>query len=76
MEALDARHLAGWYHPAMRLQEHLNVVQGSNAELRSQLKLLRYFNKVSLKDQLYRSYFHESEEIVLHVLQKRTAKEG
>lgn len=45
LEALDARHLAGWYHPAMRLQEHLNVVQGSNAELRSQLKLLRYLTK-------------------------------
>ncbi|KYM95179.1 PREDICTED: centrosomal protein of 290 kDa [Cyphomyrmex costatus] len=41
LEALDVRHLAGWYHPAMRLQEHLNVVQGSNAELRSQLKMLR-----------------------------------
>ncbi|XP_018356859.1 PREDICTED: centrosomal protein of 290 kDa-like [Trachymyrmex septentrionalis] len=41
LEALDVRHLAGWYHPAMRLQEHLNVVQGSNAELRSQLKTLR-----------------------------------
>ncbi|KAG7212966.1 hypothetical protein KM043_002306 [Ampulex compressa] len=41
LEALDVRHLAGWYHPAMRLQEHLNVVQGSNAELRSQLKQLR-----------------------------------
>ncbi|XP_012225384.2 centrosomal protein of 290 kDa [Linepithema humile] len=41
LEALDVRHLAGWYHPAMRLQEHLNVVQGSNAELRTQLKLLR-----------------------------------
>ncbi|KAL0133342.1 hypothetical protein PUN28_000825 [Cardiocondyla obscurior] len=41
LEALDVRHLAGWYHPAMRLQEHLNVVLGSNAELRSQLKLLR-----------------------------------
>lgn len=46
LEALDVRHLAGWYHPAMRLQEHLNVVQGSNAELRSQLKLLRYFEFV------------------------------
>ncbi|XP_076288209.1 centrosomal protein 290kDa [Lasioglossum baleicum] len=41
LEALDVRHLAGWYHPAMRLQEHLNVVQGTNAELRGQLKLLR-----------------------------------
>lgn len=45
LEALDVRHLAGWYHPAMRLQEHLNVVQGSNTELRSQLRLLRYFIK-------------------------------
>lgn len=45
LEALDVRHLAGWYHPAMRLQGHLNVVQGSNAELRSQLKLLRYFSQ-------------------------------
>ena len=41
LEALDVRHLAGWYHPAMRLQENLNVVQGSNAELRGQLKQLR-----------------------------------
>ncbi|KAL2711712.1 centrosomal protein of 290 kDa-like isoform X1 [Vespula squamosa] len=41
LEALDVRHLAGWYHPAMRLQEHLNVIQGSNAELRSQLKQIR-----------------------------------
>ncbi|KOC58823.1 Centrosomal protein of 290 kDa [Habropoda laboriosa] len=41
LEALDVRHLAGWYHPAMRLQEHLNVLQGSNAELRGQLKQLR-----------------------------------
>ncbi|XP_029158200.1 centrosomal protein of 290 kDa-like [Nylanderia fulva] len=41
LEALDVRHLAGWYHPAMRLQEHLNVTQGSNTELRSQLRLLR-----------------------------------
>ncbi|XP_035723608.1 centrosomal protein of 290 kDa-like isoform X1 [Vespa mandarinia] len=41
LEALDVRHLAGWYHPAMRLQEHLNVIQGSNAELRSQIKQIR-----------------------------------
>ncbi|XP_015188923.1 PREDICTED: centrosomal protein of 290 kDa isoform X2 [Polistes dominula] len=41
LEALDVRHLAGWYHPAMRLQENLNVIQGSNAELRSQLKQMR-----------------------------------
>lgn len=48
LEALDVRHLAGWYHPAMRLQEHLNVVQGGNAELRSQIKLLRYFFMLKL----------------------------
>lgn len=42
LEALDVRHLAGWYHPAMRLQERLNVVQGSNNELRSQLKQFKY----------------------------------
>jgi len=46
LEALDVRHLAGWYHPAMRLQEHLNVVQGSNTELRSQLKSLRYVSNL------------------------------
>ncbi|XP_066583263.1 centrosomal protein of 290 kDa-like isoform X2 [Prorops nasuta] len=41
LEALDIRHLAGWYHPAMRLQEHLNVVRGRNAELRAFTKELR-----------------------------------
>ncbi|XP_015607794.1 centrosomal protein of 290 kDa isoform X2 [Cephus cinctus] len=41
LEALDMRHVAGWYHPAMRLQGRLNVVEGSNAELRSQLKQIR-----------------------------------
>lgn len=54
LEALDVRHLAGWYHPAMRLQGHLNVVQGSNAELRSQLKLLRYI----LQFTLLKYYYH------------------
>lgn len=42
LEALDVRHLAGWYHPAMRLQGRLSVVQGSNNELRSQLKQIKY----------------------------------
>ena len=41
LHALDARHLAGWYHPAMRLQGRLNYLQGSNAELREQLKQIR-----------------------------------
>jgi len=48
LETLDARHLAGWYHPAMRLQEHLNVIQGNNVELRSQIKILRYFSYITL----------------------------
>ncbi|XP_077268211.1 centrosomal protein 290kDa isoform X2 [Temnothorax americanus] len=52
LEALDVRHLAGWYHPAMRLQEHLNVIQGSNAELRSQLKSLR--KELQRKDNILR----------------------
>ncbi|XP_063976076.1 centrosomal protein Cep290 [Diachasmimorpha longicaudata] len=52
LEALDVRHLAGWYHPAMRLQERLNVVQGSNAELRGQIKHLRKENQ--RKDDLLR----------------------
>lgn len=42
LEALDARHLAGWYHPAMRLQGRVNYLQGSNAELRAQLQQIRY----------------------------------
>ncbi|XP_015122531.1 centrosomal protein cep290 [Diachasma alloeum] len=52
LEALDVRHLAGWYHPAMRLQERLNVVQGSNAELRTQIKHLR--KETQKKDELLR----------------------
>lgn len=42
LEALDIRHLAGWYHPAMRMQEQLNVIQGINSELRAQNRELRY----------------------------------
>ncbi|XP_054003238.1 centrosomal protein of 290 kDa isoform X1 [Hylaeus anthracinus] len=53
LEALDVRHLAGWYHPAMRLQEHLNVVQGSNAELRGQLKQLR--KELQRKDKIFQA---------------------
>ncbi|KAJ8673333.1 hypothetical protein QAD02_004595 [Eretmocerus hayati] len=41
LDALDARHLAGWYHPAMRLQGRVNYLQGSNAELRTQLQQIR-----------------------------------
>ncbi|KAF4522840.1 hypothetical protein B566_EDAN008102, partial [Ephemera danica] len=38
LEALDARHIAGWYHPAMRLQAQLLASQGVATELRNQLK--------------------------------------
>ncbi|XP_020710825.2 centrosomal protein of 290 kDa isoform X2 [Athalia rosae] len=41
LEALDVRHVAGWYHPAMRLQNRLSAIQGSNSELRAQLKQIR-----------------------------------
>ncbi|XP_034174302.2 centrosomal protein 290kDa [Osmia lignaria lignaria] len=53
LEALDVRHLAGWYHPAMRLQEQLNVVQGSNAELRGQIRQLR--KELQKKDNMLKS---------------------
>ncbi|XP_076389728.1 centrosomal protein 290kDa [Megachile rotundata] len=53
LEALDVRHLAGWYHPAMRLQEHLNVVQGSNTELRAQIKQMR--KELKKKDSMLQS---------------------
>ncbi|KAF5307268.1 hypothetical protein FQR65_LT06984 [Abscondita terminalis] len=38
---LDARHVSGWYHPAMRLQAELNTLEGINKELREQLKNAR-----------------------------------
>ena len=41
LEALDVRHVSGWYHPAMRLQAQLQSVEGSNAVLREQLRLTR-----------------------------------
>jgi hypothetical protein len=42
LEALDSRHVSGWYHPAMRLQAQLQSVEGSNAVLREQLRSTRY----------------------------------
>lgn len=41
LKALDARHVSGWYHPAMRLQAELHTLEGTNAELREQLRLAR-----------------------------------
>lgn len=41
LRALDVKHISGWYHPAMRLQAELHTLQGSNRELREQLKTTR-----------------------------------
>ncbi|KAK7869946.1 hypothetical protein R5R35_013722 [Gryllus longicercus] len=41
LEALDARHVSGWYHPAMRLQAQLAALHGSNGALRDQLRTAR-----------------------------------
>ncbi|XP_063223757.1 centrosomal protein of 290 kDa-like [Bacillus rossius redtenbacheri] len=41
LEALDARHISGWYHPAMRLQAQVHALEGSNSALREQLRALR-----------------------------------
>lgn len=41
LRALDVKHISGWYHPAMRLQAELHALQGSNVELREQLKMAR-----------------------------------
>ncbi|XP_043268988.1 centrosomal protein of 290 kDa [Venturia canescens] len=81
LEALDVRHVSGWYHPAMRIQERLNVVQGSNSELRSQLKQMR--KDLQKKDALLRKYAikdpsreklsvedSESEEITMREFEK------
>lgn len=48
LEALDSRHLSGWYHPAMRLQAQLQSVEGSNAVLREQLRSTRYVDCLQL----------------------------
>lgn len=44
LELLDARHISGWYHPAMRLQAALNKLQGINDALRQQLHESRLRN--------------------------------
>uniref|UniRef100_A0A8D8T8K0 Centrosomal protein of 290 kDa n=1 Tax=Cacopsylla melanoneura TaxID=428564 RepID=A0A8D8T8K0_9HEMI len=41
LEALDSRHVNGWYHPAMRLQAQVFALQGMNTILREELKLAR-----------------------------------
>ncbi|XP_014239270.1 centrosomal protein of 290 kDa-like isoform X2 [Cimex lectularius] len=42
LDALDSRHVSGWYHPAMRLQVALNKLQGNNDALRQQLRETRF----------------------------------
>ncbi|XP_026684015.1 centrosomal protein of 290 kDa-like [Diaphorina citri] len=42
LEALDSRHVNGWYHPAMRLQAQVFALQGMNTILREELRLARY----------------------------------
>ncbi|XP_026827696.1 centrosomal protein of 290 kDa isoform X2 [Ooceraea biroi] len=91
LEALDVRHLAGWYHPAMRLQEHLNVVQGSNAELRSQIKILRKElqkkdnllqdlainkNKIIDVETLYKKRSEEDEIITMHLAERKVLEDA
>lgn len=41
LEALDSRHVSGWYHPAMRLQAQLCSEEGKNDELRNQIRSMR-----------------------------------
>ena len=41
LHALDSRHISGWYHPAMRIQAKVDVVEGNNEALREQLRSLR-----------------------------------
>ncbi|XP_066903030.1 centrosomal protein of 290 kDa isoform X2 [Halyomorpha halys] len=42
LDALDARHVSGWYHPAMRLQAVINKLQGNNDALRLELRESRF----------------------------------
>lgn len=50
LEALDSRHISGWYHPAMRLQAQLNMLEGSNTALREQLRIVRYVVRQSTQN--------------------------
>ncbi|XP_046435026.1 centrosomal protein of 290 kDa [Neodiprion fabricii] len=67
LEALDVRHLAGWYHPAMRLQSRLNTIEGSNSELRAQLRQIR--SELQKKDEILR-------QIVLNDSLKKTTSDS
>lgn len=41
LEALDSRHVTGWYQPAMRLQAHIHHLNGINQRLREELHSYR-----------------------------------
>lgn len=41
LEALDMRHVSGWYQPAMRLQAHIHHLYGVNEALREELHTCR-----------------------------------
>lgn len=41
LEAMDARHVAGWYQPGMRLLARINNLEGVNSNLRHQLHSLQ-----------------------------------
>lgn len=41
LEALDSRHIAGWYQPAMRLQAYIHHLDGVNKTLREELHIFR-----------------------------------
>ncbi|XP_027846641.2 centrosomal protein of 290 kDa [Aphis gossypii] len=40
LEAMDARHVAGWYQPGMRLLARINNLEGVNSNLRHQIHFL------------------------------------
>lgn len=50
LEALDSRHVSGWYHPAMRLQAQLKGTEGKNEELRNQIRSLRIEDNKKAED--------------------------
>lgn len=41
LEALDSRHVNGWYQPGMRLQAHIHQLYGVNKTLREELHICR-----------------------------------
>ena len=45
LEALDSRHISGWYHPAMRLRAQLNAEEGKNDELRNLIRTMKVEEK-------------------------------